>query len=53
VIDTAYESEKVKNPGGHEGLIEGHTTYFYCGGAKGDIDCSSRPRAASRKCSAA
>ncbi|WP_346137439.1 hypothetical protein, partial [Lentzea roselyniae] len=27
VLDTGYESEKAKNPGGHEGLIEGHTTY--------------------------
>ncbi|WP_346137392.1 hypothetical protein, partial [Lentzea roselyniae] len=41
VLDTGYESEKAKNPGGHEGLIEGHTTYFYCGGAKGDIACGA------------
>jgi len=49
VIDTGYESEKAKNPGGHEGLIEGHTTYFYCGGAKGDIACAAWAAVAENK----
>lgn len=41
VIDQAYEAEKTKNPGGHEGLIDGHNVYFHCGSAQGGIACAA------------
>ena len=41
VLPRAYDVEKAANPGGHQGLIEGHHVWFSCGGDAAQFVCTA------------